>query len=246
MMNVPRCDPLVECSTTTRIRVKLQRNEEQVKRSYRSPARERQVEATRAAILDAARELFLANGYAGTSVKAIAKRAEVAEQTVYNAFGDKASLLFAVGERIVNRQDDPARYMETAAVEELRAEPDPVERIRIVARWASESWEQGMLEFETMLFGAMHDDDRLRETADRALQSKREAYDGVAAILFPDDLRRHDVALDDVTDLMLAIDSAPTVRFLIEDCAWTYDKYEDWLVELMCRTFLSDGGASAG
>ncbi|GAA2817399.1 TetR/AcrR family transcriptional regulator [Saccharopolyspora taberi] len=43
----------------------------------------------RESILDAARELFLRNGYLGTSMDEIAALAKVSKQTVYKHFGDK-------------------------------------------------------------------------------------------------------------------------------------------------------------
>jgi TetR/AcrR family transcriptional repressor of mexJK operon len=52
--------------------------------------------AKRSAILAAAMELFLANGYERTSVDAIAARAGVGKQTVYGHFGDKEGLFLAV------------------------------------------------------------------------------------------------------------------------------------------------------
>ncbi|MFD3913474.1 TetR/AcrR family transcriptional regulator [Streptomyces sp. NPDC058603] len=50
----------------------------------------------RAAILSAARELFLADGFDRTSVDAVAARAEVSKRTVYDYYGDKQTLLQAV------------------------------------------------------------------------------------------------------------------------------------------------------
>ncbi|MFF8035591.1 MULTISPECIES: TetR/AcrR family transcriptional regulator [unclassified Streptomyces] len=49
----------------------------------------------RAAILSAARELFLADGFDRTSVDAVAARAGVSKRTVYDYFGDKQTLLQA-------------------------------------------------------------------------------------------------------------------------------------------------------
>lgn len=49
----------------------------------------------RRAILDAAISLFLAQGYARTSVDAIAAAAGVGKQTVYGHFGDKEALFLA-------------------------------------------------------------------------------------------------------------------------------------------------------
>lgn len=50
----------------------------------------------RAAILTAARELFLADGFDRSSVDAVAARAGVSKRTVYDYFGDKKTLLHAV------------------------------------------------------------------------------------------------------------------------------------------------------
>lgn len=50
----------------------------------------------RAAILTAARELFLADGFDRTSVDAVAARAGVSKRTVYDYFGDKRTLLQSV------------------------------------------------------------------------------------------------------------------------------------------------------
>ncbi|MFE6777800.1 TetR/AcrR family transcriptional regulator [Streptomyces sp. NPDC057702] len=50
----------------------------------------------RTAILSAARELFLTDGFDRTSVDAVAARAEVSKRTIYDYFGDKRTLLRAV------------------------------------------------------------------------------------------------------------------------------------------------------
>jgi TetR/AcrR family transcriptional regulator, mexJK operon transcriptional repressor len=50
----------------------------------------------RLTILSAGRDLFLGNGYQGTSVDQIAASAEVSKQTVYKHFGDKHELLLAI------------------------------------------------------------------------------------------------------------------------------------------------------
>ncbi|WP_051266610.1 TetR/AcrR family transcriptional regulator [Nakamurella lactea] len=61
----------------------------------RRPGRPRS-EAKYTAILGAAAELFLADGYTRTSMDGIAKRAGVSKQTVYGHFADKAALFSAV------------------------------------------------------------------------------------------------------------------------------------------------------
>ena len=69
-------------------------------------------------ILDAATREFARRGYADTRLLAIAKRAGVAEGTVYHAFGSKQGLLRAVGERY-------GRGLVEAAFGGLPPEPTP-------------------------------------------------------------------------------------------------------------------------
>jgi len=68
--------------------------------TWQTPGRRRQAETKRAAILDAAEELFVASGYELTSVDAIAARATVSKRTVYDHFGDKESLFYSVLTRV--------------------------------------------------------------------------------------------------------------------------------------------------
>jgi TetR/AcrR family transcriptional repressor of mexJK operon len=60
------------------------------------PPAHRGVEGKRAAIVRAATELFLRQGYQATSTEQIATTAAVSKQTVYNQFGDKQSLFRAI------------------------------------------------------------------------------------------------------------------------------------------------------
>ncbi len=68
--------------------------------SPRPNRRQRQREATRIEILNAARELFAERGYAATSMAAIAEAASAAVQTIYDSVGSKAAVLLALTELV--------------------------------------------------------------------------------------------------------------------------------------------------
>jgi AcrR family transcriptional regulator len=55
--------------------------------------REREKDQIRTAILDAARELFVAHGYQGVSMRAIAEKIEYSPTIIYNYFRDKDALI---------------------------------------------------------------------------------------------------------------------------------------------------------
>ena len=64
--------------------------------------------ATRARIIEAAHAEFLERGFHGATVTSIAKRAEVASQTVYFVFHTKAELISAVIDAAVMGESDAA------------------------------------------------------------------------------------------------------------------------------------------
>lgn len=211
------------------IRVTLQPPEDGVKRSYHSPRREEQAKATKRAILEAALELFMANGYQDTSVKQVAELAAVSEQTVYNSFGDKVGLLWSAAMAYMDPDDDNP---DTEFLDALRAESDPLERIRMTARDSRETWEGGALQLETMVFGTDARDPRLVELEEKSFAYKYQNTREVCGILFPDEIRHPGMSLDDIGAFATAVDSAATVTTLLK-LGWTMDKWEEWIAELL-------------
>lgn len=75
--------------------------------------------AKRAAILDAAQRMFLAQGFDGVSMDQIAAGAGVSKLTVYSHFGDKATLFAATIEHYCEQQVPAALFT-----------PDPAQPLR--------------------------------------------------------------------------------------------------------------------
>ncbi|MDT7576721.1 MAG: hypothetical protein QOH17_3054, partial [Pseudonocardiales bacterium] len=90
--------------------------------------------ATRRRIVDAAAELFVAEGYGTTTLEQIAKRAGVAVQTVYFHFGNKRTVLKEAVDVAAVGDDEQVPLLERPWLEELHAEPDPH---RVVELWAA-------------------------------------------------------------------------------------------------------------
>lgn len=100
------------------------------------PGRDRRSPAKHAAILKAATEVFLREGYARASVDAIAEAAGVGKQTVYGHFGDKQRLFLAVVENahaaspldpadLITDTGDPQADLTAAAKWVIRAVTTP-------------------------------------------------------------------------------------------------------------------------
>lgn len=207
----------------------LQPSHDGVKRPYHSPRREEQAKATKRAIIDAALELFMANGYQDTSVKQVAERAAVSEQTVYNSFRDKVGLLLSAAMAYMDPDEDNP---DTEFLDELRAESDPLERIRMTARSSRETWEGGALQLESMVFSTDARDPRLVELEEKSFTYKYQNTREVCEILFPKEIRHAGLSLDDIAAFATAVDSAATVTTLLK-LGWTMDKWEEWIAELL-------------
>src|SRR5712691_2635702 len=83
---------------------------------------ERDREAVQRAILDAARELFVAEGYQNVSIRKIAERIEYSPAAIYGYFPSKDDIFFALAEEgfrllhgIVRKEDDTRRATEPVA-----------------------------------------------------------------------------------------------------------------------------------
>src|SRR5918998_2779688 len=104
------------------------------KRRYHSPRREEQAAATRWAILEAAERLFERDGFAATSVAAIASEAEVATKTVYLGFETKSGLLRALWNLRLRGDESREPVAQRAWYVQVLEEPDPERKLRLNAR----------------------------------------------------------------------------------------------------------------
>ncbi|MGE5361180.1 MAG: TetR/AcrR family transcriptional regulator, partial [Bacteroidales bacterium] len=84
--------------------------------------RDRDHEEMRGVILEAARDLFLKEGYESTSIRKIAERIEYSPAAIYRYFTSKEDIFFAIAEtgfRLFGR-----------AMKAARPSPDPIETLR--------------------------------------------------------------------------------------------------------------------
>ncbi len=94
-------------------------------RSYDASRRQEHARQNRQAVLDAALALFVARGYAGTTMAAVAEAADVSVETVYKAFTNKAGLVKAVFDVAVVGDDVQVPMLQREFVARNMAEPDP-------------------------------------------------------------------------------------------------------------------------
>jgi AcrR family transcriptional regulator len=87
---------------------------------------ERDREAVRRSILDAARDLFVTEGYQNVSIRKVAERAEYSPAAIYGYFQNKDDIFFALAEEGFRLLGDPRAEPNRSPLEKLA----PVERVR--------------------------------------------------------------------------------------------------------------------
>jgi len=202
-------------------------------RSYNSPVRDEQTNATRRGILAAAEEQFTKNGFPAVTMKAIAHRATISLATVYLYFPGKAALVAALAEEVAASAD--------LSVEQVEHETDPVQQLRvgshIIRRLNERSWL-----VTDILRSAQGTDPGLSETwrlwEERHLAAVRRA---MAALESRAALSRT-VTLDDAVDVFYALAGTDVYRALVWERGWSPDHYERWLFGLACRELLGHTG----
>lgn len=94
-------------------------------RKYESPRRAAQAADTRNAVLAAARDLFVAAGWGGTTIGAIAKAAGVSSETIYAGFGSKKAILQELISNAVRGAAPDVPLMEQAGPAGVFSQSDP-------------------------------------------------------------------------------------------------------------------------
>jgi AcrR family transcriptional regulator len=204
------------------------------RRTYDSPRRRGQALATRRAILDAARGLFVDAGYVATTIDAVAARAGVSSETVYATFGNKRSLLSHSVDVSIAGDDAPVPILERSWAREMREETDPQRRLRILARNGRLILERTAPIYE-VLRGAASADPQIASLLER---NKAQRFAGQRELLrvlaegFP---LRDGLAVKTAVDILFAIGSPETYRLLRVDRGWSADRFEDWYADALTR-----------
>ena len=208
--------------------------QEGARRPYRSARREEQARQTRARILAAATGQFLAAGYAGTTMRAVATAAGVSVPTVEQAVGTKARLLKAVIDAATAGDDEPVTMLDRGWAARAEASRTAVEFVAGFAAALTASAERAAGLILAALDAAHHDADIGAVAAQMAAQRE------VMAAWLVDGLRRR-AALrpglgrgEAVDTVWLLMDPAVFTR-LTRDRGWPSARFQAWFADAVLR-----------
>ena len=203
-----------------------------VKRPYHSPKRERQGRQTREQIVEAARLLFARDGYAKTTVEAIAREAGVSAQTVYASVGSKRAIVGA----LIDRMEVEGGNEELGRV--LASTEDPREQLRAIVRFNRRLFERGSDILKIALATRVDPDVesvwQVGESRRREGQSRWVRAWAEAGALRPGLDRR------EAADVLWALTGPDVYGLFVLECRWPGLEFEEWLFEtLQSRLFES-------
>jgi AcrR family transcriptional regulator len=206
-------------------------------RRYVSPRRREQAQATRHAVLDAARAMFVEGGYVASSIAAMADRANVSAETVYAVFGTKRALLAELVDISIAGGDEARPILKQAWVEQMRTEPDIRRRLSILATNGRSILER-RAEIDEVVRGAAASDPEIAALWQRGKAERLAGQRELLRIVLGESGLRQGLDLATAEDILYAIGSPETYRLLVVERGWSGAQFERWYRESLSRLLI--------
>ena len=209
-------------------------------RRYESPRRREQAAATRRAILEAAQRLFERQGYAATTMAAIAAEAGVALKTVYVAFETKSGLLRVLWHLRLRGDEEAVPVAGRRWYQEVLEEPDPDRQLRLVARNSRMVKERAGPMLAVIRSASATDTD----AAELWARIQSDFYDNQKAIVEALHARkglRRGLSVDRAADVLWTLNHPDLWLLLVGERGWTAQEWERWFAETLRSQLLVRG-----
>jgi TetR/AcrR family transcriptional regulator, regulator of autoinduction and epiphytic fitness len=217
--------------------------EDKPSRSYQSSRREAEAQRTRRRILEAAGAVFVAGGYAGATMRAVAAEAGVSVPTVELLFGTKARLLKAAIDVAIAGDDEAVPVLDRSWTSAAVAATGADEFLVVVARviGAAQARSAGLI--LAVFEGSSKDPELAELTAQMIRQRSITAGWIVDRLTGTADLRAELTRQDAVDTMWLLMEPAVFDR-LVRHRHWSVDRYQDWFARTARRLLVADIPAS--
>jgi AcrR family transcriptional regulator len=208
-----------------------------VTESVKASRRTEQARATRRRIIECARELFLQQGYAATTLDQIAARAGVAVQTVYFHFGNKRTVLKEVMDVLAVGDDAPVPLLERPWVQQVRDEPDARRALGIWLRNGRVIFGRvaPMLSIVRDAAGA---DPEMAEQWRTNSRERYLAHRTLAEILAAKKALRPGLTVQNAADIIFTLVSPEVYLLLTAERGWSPAQWQRWLTDTIAQAVL--------
>jgi len=207
------------------------------KRRYDSPRRRQQAATTRKEILEASQRLFERQGYAVTTMAAIAAETGVALKTVYVVFETKSGVLQALWNMLLRGDEGDAPVADRDWYREVLEEPDPERQLRLTARNSRVVKVRIGAVIEVIRTAAPADPDI--DALWGRIQTEFHANQRVIVeSLNEKNALRSDLDVDRATDILWTVNHPDLWQLLVGERGWTPEQYEQWCANVACSELL--------
>jgi AcrR family transcriptional regulator len=196
--------------------------------------RRERARATRIRVLDAARALFIERGYVATTIDAIAERADVSSETIYSTFSNKRSLLAELVDVSIAGDVNATPILGRDWVQEMREEPDPRRRLRMLAGQGRSILERRSA-IDEVVRGAASADPDIAALRDLGKAQRFAGQREFLRIVIGSAALRDGMDLETAADILYAVGSPETYRLLVVDRGWSGSRFERWYGDTLER-----------
>lgn len=185
--------------------------------------------------MDLARELFLTQGYAATTVSAIAAGASVSVETVYKGFGSKPGLVAAIVERDLAGEGPVPADQRSDTIRDT--EPNPR---RILRAWAGLVIELAprVSPLLTLVRDAAGTDPEVGRLLNQLDADRLERMTRNARGLHQAGHLRRDITVDRAADILWTYSSYELYDLLVTRRGWSLERYGRFVEEGMAAALL--------
>jgi AcrR family transcriptional regulator len=211
---------------------------EKTSRRYNSARRQEQARETRNQIITAARDLFFENGYAGTTIEAIASQAGVAAETIYAGFGSKLALLTTLIDQTIVGDDAPIPLLDRSEIRAIEGLTDPHEMLRKFAADITRIM-QRMGPIFSLLHATAKSDEGIAALLNRLLSQRLQGMYYLVENLQRIGALRPDLHPDQAAETIWLISSAEVYNLYIDHAGKSVEQYQRWLQLTLERLLLA-------
>jgi AcrR family transcriptional regulator len=207
-------------------------------RRYDTSRRAERTQATKRAVVDAAKELFLAQGFVDTTVDAISDASRVPIATVYRLFKTKTAILKQVIDVAVVGDDAPVPLGDRPIVREAQTASDARTMTAAFAHVAREVFDNtAALRLVLRVAAAV---DTEAATLHQSMEEQRRVGQArVARALASKGFLAPGLKETEARDIVYALMSIDTYRILRVEQRWSGAHYERWLANALYQLLVA-------
>lgn len=195
---------------------------------------------TRETIIEAARELFIAQGYGATNLQDVAERAGVAVQTIYFVFGNKRTLFKDVVDTTIAGDTEPVATMDREWFRTACAAPTAAVQLRTHVHGTREILDR-VAPITPLIATAAATDPEIAAQWPRDEDPRYTVQHTAATALVAKPGARPGLSAATAADLLFGLLSPELYLVFVRDRGWSPDAWEEWAHATLHTQLCVDG-----